>query len=219
MWNRQNRTLLNRSVIAHQIQIDQSIGATKHIEPNDNPRAGEPSVIWFALTQQGGASIPLADCDCQLTVYAQDQTEPFVTPELTPIAAEGYDGIPSATVTFPEVGAYRLRLQGQPVSEQDFAAFELEFDVLVAQAARSPASTDVAESDTQIDAGPASSDVAITETPTETSTETLSATATTTEVGPNSGLPSSGVLGAVVVLVLLGVGAGAWFIRKRSQLK
>ncbi|MEM8605420.1 MAG: hypothetical protein AAGF24_16485 [Cyanobacteria bacterium P01_H01_bin.121] len=249
MWNRLNsnplnsnplnRIPLNSSVIAHQIQIDQTVGATKHIEPNDNPRAGEPSVVWFALTQKGGASIPLSDCDCQLTVYAQDQTEPFATPELNPITAEGYEGIPSATVTFPAVGAYRLRLQGQPEAEQDFAAFELEFDVLVAQAARSSVNTPMAapnsaaESNASVEpespaeqANLSEPDAATPETltsetlaPETLAPETLSATATTTEVIQQNRLPLGGVMSAVIVLVLLGVGTGTWVIRKRSKLK
>ncbi|MGF1460374.1 MAG: hypothetical protein ACFBSG_15275 [Leptolyngbyaceae cyanobacterium] len=120
---------------AHQVQISQDVGATLHIEPNDIAQAGVPTQLWFALTRAGGTVIPLADCDCRLDVY-DSQGAPVATPELTPTSAEGYEAIPSATVTLPAVGTYDLVLSGQPQSSVDFAEFELSFEVTVARAAR-----------------------------------------------------------------------------------
>ncbi|MGB0564006.1 MAG: hypothetical protein ACPGVO_19730, partial [Spirulinaceae cyanobacterium] len=91
-------------VLAHQIELADGVGATLHIEPNDTPKAGEPSEVWFALTRRGGEIIPLADCDCTLTVYSGSQTaaetdsetdtDPLLEPTLQPVAAEGYEAIP-----------------------------------------------------------------------------------------------------------------------------
>ncbi|WP_353259843.1 hypothetical protein [Prochlorothrix hollandica] len=121
-------------VMAHQVQIDRSVGATQHIEPNDTPRSGELSRLWFALTRQGGTIIPLDTCDCRLAVYPQPPTpEPLAIPELTPYSAEGYTNIPSAQVVFPQVGTYELVLTGQPRTVGDFDPFELTFKVTVAQ--------------------------------------------------------------------------------------
>ncbi len=55
--------------IAHQVEIHNDVGATIHLEPNDTSLAGAPSLAWFALTQRGGTIIPLAACNCNLTVY------------------------------------------------------------------------------------------------------------------------------------------------------
>lgn len=127
-------------LFAHQIQIDRSVGATQHIEPNDTPRSGEPSRLWFALTRKGGQVIPLEACDCRLEVYAQPRSAtstPIATPLLEPYSAEGYTDIPSTEVTFPQVGAYELVLVGEPKASESespaFDAFELTFDVTVAQ--------------------------------------------------------------------------------------
>ena len=57
--------------LAHQVDVAEEVGGTLHIEPNDIPRAGESSLAWFALTEKGGEVIPLTNCDCKLSLYAQ----------------------------------------------------------------------------------------------------------------------------------------------------
>ena len=150
-------TLLTTSVLAsltvspawaHDVQVSDDVGATLHIEPNDIARAGAPTEVWFALTQAGGTIIPLEDCDCRLTLYDSKDTA-VATPALTPVSAEGFNNIPGATVTFPEVGAYELRLAGAPKNGPQFTPFELSFEVTVASrvqgsetAPSSPSSTE-----------------------------------------------------------------------------
>ncbi|MBS9392336.1 MAG: hypothetical protein HEQ29_04030 [Dolichospermum sp. LBC05a] len=125
----------NTQVLAHTVKISADVGATIHIEPNDNPRAGEVTQAWFALTQKGGKVIPLKDCNCQLAIYAEPHAvgEPaLLEPPLKPIEVERYQGIPGAEVTFPKPGAYQLQLSGKPVTEGSFKPFELKFVVTVA---------------------------------------------------------------------------------------
>lgn len=134
---------------AHQVQVSGEVGGTAHIEPNDNPRAGVPSQAWFAITRQGGELIPLEACNCQLAIYAQPYRSgdaPVQEPALEPVSAEGYEGVPGAEITFPEVGAYELVLRGEPQTPNaqtlnEFQPFELRFNVTVAagQTAASPA--------------------------------------------------------------------------------
>ena len=139
-------------VWAHQVQVQEDVGATLHIEPDDIPLAGAPSELWFALTQAGGTVIPLAACDCALTLYDSSETA-IANPSLVPVSAEGYDDIPGALVTFPEVGAYELVLTGGPLEGEQFTPFELRFEVTVAgQAATAPAA---AETDSETEAVPA----------------------------------------------------------------
>ncbi|MEL7354514.1 MAG: hypothetical protein AAF171_16510 [Cyanobacteria bacterium P01_A01_bin.116] len=119
--------------IAHQVEIVENVGATLHIEPNDTPRAGEEVLAWFALTRKGGQTIPLSDCDCTLTIVQPAKpAAPALTPALSAVEAEGYQGIPGATFTFPEVGAYSLMLTGSPKQAGNFNDFEIAFDVTVA---------------------------------------------------------------------------------------
>lgn len=120
---------------AHKVQIAADVGGTLHIEPNDNPHAGEPAQAWFALTRKGGKVLPLKECDCQLAVYAEPYTpgEPaLLEPDLQPVQAERYEGIPGAEITFPKPGAYELKLTGKPATEGSFRPFDLKFQITVA---------------------------------------------------------------------------------------
>ncbi|NET61091.1 MAG: hypothetical protein F6K47_34685 [Symploca sp. SIO2E6] len=119
---------------AHTLKTDADVGATFHLEPNHNPRAGEVATVWFALTRSGGQIIPLEQCNCQLAVYQQPLTPeepPLLQPPLKAISAEQYQGIPGAEVVFPQAGAYELELSGTPKSGADFQPFQLKYNVNV----------------------------------------------------------------------------------------
>ncbi len=118
--------------LAHNIKISGDVAATFHIAPNHNPKTGEPSQAWFALTHKGGAIIPLAQCDCKLAVHIephQTGDAPLLKPVLKAISTERYQGIPSAEITFPKPGEYKLELRGKPKAGAQFQPFELSYKV------------------------------------------------------------------------------------------
>ncbi|WP_017651316.1 hypothetical protein [Fortiea contorta] len=126
------------SAVAHKVKTAADVGATIHIEPNDQPRSGESAKTWFALTRRGGKAIPLKDCNCQLAVYAEPHTpkEPaLLSPTLKPVVAERYQGIPGTEITFPKPGIYQLQLTGKPASGANFSPFKFNFQVTVAAGA------------------------------------------------------------------------------------
>jgi hypothetical protein len=128
--------LMSLPVLSHTVEVSGTVGGTIHIEPNDNPRAGQPSQVWFALTQRGGGSIPLSACSCQLALYAQpirSDSQPLERPILRSVSAEGQRGVPGAEVTFPRAGSYELVLRGRPIQVGQFSEFELRFPVTVAR--------------------------------------------------------------------------------------
>ena len=132
--------------IAHEVEISADVGGTLHIEPNDTPRAGEEILAWVALRTEGGQSINLEDCDCQLTVYTQPKqadAAPLLSPELTAVEGDSAQDIPGAEFTFPSVGLYTLVMTGEPKQTADFSPFELTFDVTVAagESVSAPASS------------------------------------------------------------------------------
>lgn len=134
-----NWGMFSHSRVTHQFQIDNAVGATQHIEPNDTPRKGKLNTVWFKLTHKGGKTIPLSACDCKLSVYHQPRQvgdTPIQEPVLRSFAAEGFEGIPTPEVIFPKVGAYELVLTGKPYSSGMFDALELRFEVTVAQGAQ-----------------------------------------------------------------------------------
>ncbi len=129
--------------MAHQVEIADDVAATLHIEPDDLPKANEPTQIWFILTRQGGKLIPLEDCQCQLTVELEPRTPnspPLLEPPLQPRTSEGYRGVPGAEITFPQSGNYELVLSGIPKPGKSFKPFQLKYPVTVTAKAASDSS-------------------------------------------------------------------------------
>ncbi len=127
---------LGSPVTAHTVKKDAGVGATFHIEPDHNPRAGEPAMAWFALTHPGGKLIPLEQCDCQLAVYsqaavAQANQSAILNPPLKSISVEQYQQIPGADIVFPQAGIYQLVITGHPKAGADFQPFKLSYAVTV----------------------------------------------------------------------------------------
>ena len=120
--------------LAHNVEISNDVAATFHIEPNHNPRAEESTIAWFALTQRGGKTIPLSQCDCKLNVYTLPRaadTSPVLNPILQAIDVEKYREVPSANITFPQAGAYELVISGTAKDGTSFQPFELSYTVNV----------------------------------------------------------------------------------------
>ncbi|HEY9809524.1 MAG TPA: hypothetical protein V6D13_09290 [Halomicronema sp.] len=121
---------------SHEVEISGDVAATFHIEPNHNPKAGQPTQAWFALTRKGGTIIPLNDCNCQLAVYSlprRPNTQPILKPTLKSINAEKYKGIPGAEITFPKADSYQLEISGNPKESGKFKPFKLTFEVNVSK--------------------------------------------------------------------------------------
>lgn len=119
---------------AHTVQRAGNVAVTFHIEPNHNPKSGEPSRAWFVLTRPGGNPIALEECDCVLTVHPLPRRpgdRPESQPPLAAIDAETFRAIPGATVTFARSGAYELTLTGQPRSPDGFTPFSVSYGVTV----------------------------------------------------------------------------------------
>ena len=118
--------------LAHEIKRDGDVGALLHIEPDDDPAAGKPTVAWFEATRRGGTRLGAAECDCTVSLY-RGAPEPSDKPLLSLPAkdgtAGGAKGKLSAAITFPEVGAYTLVLEGKPRAGAAFAPFRLEWVV------------------------------------------------------------------------------------------
>ncbi|MEG4090385.1 hypothetical protein QUA38_13325 [Microcoleus sp. Pol12B4] len=122
------------SVWAHQVEVSEDVAATFHLEPNHNPRAGQPARVWFALTRRGGKIIPLEQCNCKLAVYPKERQEgdkPLMQPPLKAISAEKYQGIPGADIVFPKAGIYQLDLSGTAKKPANFQPFKLSYTVSV----------------------------------------------------------------------------------------
>jgi hypothetical protein len=121
--------------IAHNVEVAGEIAGTWHVEPDHNPKAGEPAKVWVALTRQGGEVLPFDQADCQMKVYEVPRAADAVSimePGLRAIAAEQYQGIPGTDLVFPKPGIYQLELSCSPKTEGAFTAFTMDSEVTVA---------------------------------------------------------------------------------------
>lgn len=126
--------LLAAPVSAHTVKVSGNVAALFHIEPNHNPRAGQPSRAWFALTRRGGQLIGWQQCNCKLAVYPephQEGSRPLMEPILKPVSTDQYRGIPGADIIFPKAGNYELELSGTPKGGASFSPFNLTYEVTV----------------------------------------------------------------------------------------
>lgn len=126
--------LIVAPVAAHTVKVSGDVAAMFHLEPNHNPKAGQSSRAWFALTRKGGQIIPLQKCNCKLAVYSEPHKEgsrPLMQPTLRSVSADRYQGVPGTDITFPKAGIYELKLSGTPKSGASFRPFELSYKVTV----------------------------------------------------------------------------------------
>ncbi len=133
--------------IAHEIKVSGTVAATFHLEPDHTPKAGQPTQVWFALTREGGKIIPLAECNCKLSVRSEPHVEgskSLQEPLLKAISAEQYQGIPGTEIVFPKPGAYKLELSGTPKASESFRPFKFLYAVTVGAGTGIPATSPAA---------------------------------------------------------------------------
>jgi hypothetical protein len=127
-------TSMMSPAIAHEVKVSGDVAVLFHINPHHNPKAGTPATAWFAMTKQGGKVIPFSQCNCKLEIHANPHVEgskALMTPQLSPISADRYKGIPGATIVFPKAGEYELELSGTPKQGASFHKFETSYTVIV----------------------------------------------------------------------------------------
>lgn len=115
--------------LAHFVKADNGIGAVLHIDPEDDPIAGEQTTMFLEFKDTAG-KFDIANCICKVTITEADA-------ELLGQSFEGAGGTEklSAVIpfTFPKKDIYKLKIEGTPKNANDFKAFTLNYDVRVAR--------------------------------------------------------------------------------------
>jgi hypothetical protein len=128
-------SVLSAPVLAHNIEVTGGVSGAWHVEPDDNPKAGELATVWIALTREGGEIVPLDQATCQLAIYSEPHRpgdQPLLQPPLKPINAEQYQRIPGAEVVFPRTGLYHMELNCSPKTAGFFEPFQMTSEITVA---------------------------------------------------------------------------------------
>jgi hypothetical protein len=118
---------LPKPVLAHLLVTDDSIGAVLHVDPEDNPIAGENSSFYFEFKDTNGKFVPV-NCTCIATI-SEDGNQIFSerlfqnteTPSLTSS---------SFSFTFPKRSVYQVKVSGASL-DNSFAPFSLSYDIRV----------------------------------------------------------------------------------------
>ncbi len=111
---------------AHVLESDGSVGAILHIDPGDDPIAGEKSGFYFDFKDKTDR-FRVQDCDCRLVIERAGKVihdEPFSEPN-------GGDFV------FPARDVYRVKAVGQPKVAGTFDAFDMGYDIRVERGADS----------------------------------------------------------------------------------
>lgn len=119
-------------VSAHVLKIDGNIGATLHIDPDDDPIAGEQSGFFFEFKDKQNAFTPVG-CDCTFSI-SESGKEIYSQPLFQNNSQPSLDNA-SVFFTFPQRDVYQVKVTGKPLVQNAFQPFVLTYDVRVAREA------------------------------------------------------------------------------------
>jgi hypothetical protein len=116
-------------VSAHILATDGSIGAILHIDPDDDPIAGEPTNLFWDFKNTKG-EFKIEGCSCRIYIIEDGRKiddEPLSSTTFTYI--------------FPKRNVYEIRIAGQPKQGDSFQPFILSYDIRVSRETEIPDST------------------------------------------------------------------------------
>ena len=114
----------NKPAMAHVVESDQSIGAVLHIDPDDDPIAGEVSTFFFDIKDKTGR-FQENNCLCKLRIQQDGQT----------LYEELFNQPGGGTYTFPSRGIYAVSAVGEPLTDGAFDSFSLDYTIRVERGA------------------------------------------------------------------------------------
>lgn len=125
---------------AHELKSDGSISVLLHINPDDDPVAGQPSELLFLISDKN-KKFKAEECDCKATVI--DNNEMVFSSSLFK-GKTSYRGIfaPAIPYTFPRKGMYTVKLVGKPKNTDGFQSFSLSYDIRIDKDEFSPKKPD-----------------------------------------------------------------------------
>ena len=122
--------IVPRTADAHFLATDKKIGAVLHVDPNDEPVAGQQASFFFDFKDQTN-KFTSQNCDCTFlineagkTIYSQELFQNSNKPNLH---------IASATFIFPQKDVYQVQVVGKPKVANAFQPFTLSWDFRVDQ--------------------------------------------------------------------------------------
>jgi hypothetical protein len=103
---------------AHQTATNNGVTVTVHVTPEDEPIAGQPSLILVEKVKTRTGRFAWATCRCTMQVSNSD-AEVLRKGRITP----------RTTFTFPEAGAYRIMVAGRVKRAVGWRWFKVSFAI------------------------------------------------------------------------------------------
>jgi hypothetical protein len=88
---------------SHQIASNNGVAVQTHVDPNDEPFAGQASTIWVVRVKGKGVVFSWKTCRCHLKVFDSSGAVLLDSPATAP----------KTPVTFPEAAAYGFTFSGR----------------------------------------------------------------------------------------------------------
>jgi len=117
-----------KTVDAHVLKIDNHIGAILHVDPDDDPIAGQQSAFFFEFKDTQNKFTPAA-CDCTFFVIENGKdiySQPLFQNNNNPSLENA-----SVFYTFPQKDVYQVKVVGKPDTQNAFQPFTLTYDIRV----------------------------------------------------------------------------------------
>jgi hypothetical protein len=127
---------------AHILATDGSIGAVLHIDPDDDPIAGEQAGFFFDIKDKTN-KFSAASCNCRVDIYEGDK---IIYSDA--IVKDKNPSLNSASFfyTFPQRDVYQVKLIGAPSSPGFFQPFTISYDIRVERMTNASSQTSLASS-------------------------------------------------------------------------
>jgi hypothetical protein len=113
--------LLVAPASAHQIASNNGVSVQVHVNPNDEPIAGNPTTIWVVRVKnvKGKGTFSWATCRCQLKVFDSSGT----------VIQTGPAKAAQTAVTFPEAKAYGITFSGRIKRNGIWKTFKVSYAI------------------------------------------------------------------------------------------
>lgn len=111
------------NISAHILKTDGSLGAVLHVDPQDDPIAGEESTFFFEMKDREGKFTP-ENCVCTFRVIEGSK-------EIYSGEAVAITGGVSYSFVFTRKDIYQVQLTGKPKTPNAFQPFTVTYDIRV----------------------------------------------------------------------------------------
>lgn len=111
---------------AHETKHFKGIGVLLHMEPLDNPAAGEVAQLYFSFDDPSG-KLKVEDCSCTVKILKEGQLLHAADSSPENIAPDWGENVLRFPFTFPSIGIYQVEIDAASKTGK-FETFKLSYD-------------------------------------------------------------------------------------------